>query len=70
MLFNAIRKETSRAGRYLGQALKFMVGIPNYETYLQHMKVNHPSQKPMTYEVFFRERQLARYGGKGRISCC
>ncbi|MGK2500100.1 CstA-like transporter-associated (seleno)protein, partial [Klebsiella pneumoniae] len=25
---------------------------------------------PMTYEEFFRERQDARYGGKGGAKCC
>ncbi|WP_117075057.1 CstA-like transporter-associated (seleno)protein, partial [Klebsiella pneumoniae] len=27
-------------------------------------------QTPMTYEEFFRERQDARYGGKGGAKCC
>ncbi len=70
MLFNSIQKETVRATRYLGQTLRLMVGVPNYDAYLQHMKKNHPGKSPMTYEAFFQERQLARYGGKGRISCC
>ncbi|HCJ7333593.1 TPA: putative selenoprotein, partial [Enterobacter hormaechei subsp. xiangfangensis] len=25
---------------------------------------------PMTYEEFFRDRQDARYGGKGGAKCC
>ena len=45
-------------GRYLATTLRLMVGVPDYETYLTHMRVNHP------------ERQQARYGGKGRIACC
>ena len=31
---------------------------------------NHPDQTPMTYEEFFRDRQDARYGGKGGAKCC
>lgn len=57
-------------GRYLATTLRLMVGVPDYETYLTHMRVNHPDQKPMEYAEFFRERQHARYGGKGRIACC
>ncbi|AWG34979.1 YbdD/YjiX family protein [Alcaligenes aquatilis] len=57
-------------GRYLATTLRLMVGVPDYETYLNHMRVNHPDQKPMEYAEFFRERQQARYGGKGRIACC
>ncbi|KOF52287.1 small protein YjiX [Achromobacter sp. DMS1] len=47
-----------------------MVGVPDYDTYVAHMRRNHPDQEPMSYEAFFRERQDARYGGKKRIGCC
>ncbi|KAG0185747.1 hypothetical protein DFQ28_008819, partial [Apophysomyces sp. BC1034] len=56
-------------GRYLGQTMRLMVGVPDYSTYLEHMARTHPERTPMTYEAFFRERQQARYGGKiGK--CC
>lgn len=56
-------------GRYLGQTMRLMVGVPDYQTYLEHMSRTHPERTPMTYEEFFRERQQARYGGKlGK--CC
>jgi uncharacterized short protein YbdD (DUF466 family) len=58
-----------QAGRYLGQSLRLMVGLPDYDAYLNHMEATHPEGLPMSYEAFFRERQEARYGGKlGR--CC
>lgn len=60
----------AKAGKYLGQAAKLMVGIPDYDNYVQHMKLTHPEQTPMTYEEFFKERQDARYGGKGGFKCC
>ena len=56
-------------GRYLGQSLRLMVGLPDYQTYVAHMESTHPDRKPMTYEEFFRERQEARYGG-GQGQCC
>ena len=43
-MFDSIAK----AGKYLGQAAKLMVGIPDYDTYVQHMKLTHPEQTPMT----------------------
>ena len=55
----------SKAGKYLGQAAKMMIGVPDYDNYVEHMRITHPDQTPMTYEEFFRERQDARYGGKG-----
>lgn len=61
--------QLAKAGRYLGQAARLMVGVPDYDNYVQHMRLTHPEQEPMTYEEFFRERQEARYGS-GRGSCC
>ena len=54
------------------QTARLMVGIPDYDTYVAHRQVNHPQQKIMTYQEFFRERQDARYAvGKGRLrGCC
>ena len=51
---------------------RLMVGVPDYDTYVQHRRTNHPDQAIMTYEEFFIERQEARYSvGKGRFrGCC
>jgi uncharacterized short protein YbdD (DUF466 family) len=54
----------------LQQSFRLMVGVPDYDNYVAHMKVTHPDQTPMTYEEFFKERQDARYGGKGGFKCC
>ena len=70
MLFSNMTSAAGAAGRYLGQTLRLMVGVPDYETYVEHMRATHPDQEPMSYEAFFRERQDARYGGKKRIGCC
>lgn len=59
-----------QAGRYLGQSMRLMVGLPEYDTYLAHMERTHPDQTPMTYEEFFRERQEARYGAGRSGGCC
>ena len=64
----------AESGRYLArtltQTLRLMVGVPDYDTYVAHMKTTHPDREPMSYEAFFRERQQARYGtGRGRCCC-
>ncbi|MEQ4731442.1 MULTISPECIES: YbdD/YjiX family protein [Providencia] len=61
-----------KTGKYLGQAARMLIGIPDYDTYVQHMSDNHPDKPVMTYKEFFRERQNARYGGsgKGGFRCC
>lgn len=62
--------ELGKFGAYLGQTARLMVGLPDYDNYLNHMQKNHPDQPVMSYEAFFRERQDARYGGNGRIAKC
>lgn len=62
-------------GRRLGQAGYLMVGMPDYQTYVEHMRRCHPDRIVMSYPEFFRDRQQARYGGgkdgKGRpVRCC
>ena len=34
-----------------------LIGIPDYDNYVEHMKTNHPDKPYMTYEEFFRERR-------------
>lgn len=63
-------EELSKAGRYLGQTMRLMVGLPEYGTYVTHMENTHPGEPMMSYEEFFRERQDARYGGNGRVGRC
>ncbi|NMG74747.1 CstA-like transporter-associated (seleno)protein [Aromatoleum diolicum] len=61
--------DLSKLGKYLGQAARLMVGLPDYDTYVAHVKATHPDRPVMSYEEFFRERQEARYGG-GTGRCC
>jgi uncharacterized short protein YbdD (DUF466 family) len=63
-------REAARFGRTLAQSLRLMVGLPDYGAYLSHMEATHPGAPVMSYEDFFRERQAARYGGKGRMGRC
>ncbi|MFG6466941.1 YbdD/YjiX family protein [Roseateles sp. BYS87W] len=64
-----LARDTARAGRYLTQSLRLMVGVPDYGSYLAHHQATHPGRAPMSYEEFFRERQAARYSARvGK--CC
>ena len=64
--------DLSRMGKYLGQAARMLVGMPDYDTYVEHMRNKHPDKPVMTYEEFFRERLVGGSGGgMGRpIGCC
>lgn len=64
--------EIARLGRWAARAARLMVGIPDYQTYVEHRRRHHPGEPVMSFEEFFRERQEARYAvGKGRFrGCC
>ncbi|MFP2962146.1 YbdD/YjiX family protein [Myxococcus sp. 1LA] len=59
----------SHAWRRAVQVARLMIGVPDYDTYVEHMRRHHPDQEVMSYARFFDERLQARYrGGGGR--CC
>jgi uncharacterized short protein YbdD (DUF466 family) len=62
----------AQLARCVCDGARLMVGVPNYETYVEHMALTHPGQPPMSRAEFFRDRQDARYGGGGRggFRCC
>jgi len=62
----------AQACRHLRDGCRLMVGMPSYETYLDHMRRHHPADRPMSYAEFFRNRQDAHYGagGRGGTRCC
>ena len=47
-----------------------MVGVPDYPTYLDHMRNHHPDLEPMDEKTFFRYCVDARYPGKGGLKRC
>jgi uncharacterized short protein YbdD (DUF466 family) len=66
-------RETARVTvQWTKQIARLMVGIPDYEVYVEHRRKTHPGEPIMTYEQFFIERRDARYAvGKGRFrGCC
>ncbi len=64
--------DLANCARWAVRTARLMVGIPDYDTYVQHRRMHHPGEPVMTFEEFFRERQEARYAvGKGRFrGCC
>jgi uncharacterized short protein YbdD (DUF466 family) len=66
MLFN----DLSSVGKYLGQAARLMVGLPDYDTYVRHRRLLHAELPIMTEAEFIRNRQEARYGSGRSGGCC
>ncbi|HXE78259.1 MAG TPA: YbdD/YjiX family protein, partial [Rhodanobacter sp.] len=44
-------------------------GVPDYDTYVAHLRQHHPGRAIPGYAEFFRERQIARYKGTGGRCC-
>ena len=49
----------------LWQSFRLMVGVPDYQTYVEHMQKNHPDLEPMDEKTFHRYCVDARYPTAG-----
>jgi uncharacterized short protein YbdD (DUF466 family) len=56
--------------RQLSEAGGVLVGIPDYDRYVEHCRATHPDLPVMSFDDFLRDRMNARYGGGGRIARC
>lgn len=64
-----LRDELGHLWRRAVQMARLLIGVPDYDTYVQHMRLRHPERPVMSYAEFFNERMQARYRrGGGR--CC
>ncbi len=50
-------------------ALRRILGAPDYEGYVTHMRARHPGEPVLTRDAFVRERLAARYERPG-ARCC
>ncbi len=46
-----------------------MIGVPDYDTYLVHMRHRYPGCTPLDRATFERERLTARYKATGSRCC-
>lgn len=51
------------------QTIRFVIGAPDYESYLDHMRARHPGEKPLTRAEFAGERLDERYSRPGSRCC-
>jgi uncharacterized short protein YbdD (DUF466 family) len=54
--------------RKAAAVVRRILGVPDYERYLAHVRLAHPDQIPMTEREFFRERLEGR--AKPGSRCC
>lgn len=59
--------ESALAG--FARSLRAMLGAPDYERYLLHLRECHPGRIPLSREAFEHERLSARYSRPGSRCC-
>ncbi|RUP36937.1 MAG: YbdD/YjiX family protein [Acinetobacter sp.] len=66
LIFNTQNwKRVATLWRHLQQSFRLMVGVPDYQTYVTHMREHHPDLTPMDEKTFFRYCVDARYPSAG-----
>jgi uncharacterized short protein YbdD (DUF466 family) len=55
--------------RRLAASCRQVIGIPDFERYLAHMRAKHPGEPALT-EREFHARAVERRYGAGRPGCC
>ena len=58
----------SRLRGWIG-VLRTMIGVPDYERYVRHMRARHPECVLLTPADYARERLEARYSRPGSRCC-
>lgn len=53
----------------LGALVRRIIGAPDYQAYLAHMRAEHPACQPLTEREFLKDRLTARYERPG-AKCC
>ena len=55
--------------RRVARVVRTVIGAPDYDRYVAHVRRRHPDCTPLTREAFVRERLDARYSRPG-ARCC
>jgi uncharacterized short protein YbdD (DUF466 family) len=46
-----------------------VIGVPDYDAYVAHVRAHHPDTEPLPREEFVRQRLLDRYSRPGNRCC-
>ena len=59
----------SSAARSFAETMRAIIGAPDYERYLEHMRRRHPLETPLRFEEFEQRRLVDKYQRPG-AKCC
>lgn len=63
------RQQATDRARAVLKVLRTIIGVPDYDRYIQHQAQCHPDRVPLTREEFARERMEDRYSRPGNRCC-
>ena len=69
IVVTGVARSAQDSWRWAARTARLAIGIPDYETYVTHMRERHAGHPPMDRVAFMRERMQAR-SGRGRARCC
>ena len=46
-----------------------VIGVPDYDRYVAHVRAHHPDQEPMSRDDFVQQRMLEKYTKPGGRCC-
>ena len=61
--------QVQRVIRSVLRTVRTIIGVPDYERYLEHTRICHPDRVPLTKDEFARDRLEARYSRPGNRCC-
>ena len=53
----------------IARGLRAVLGAPDYERYVAHVREAHPEREPVTKAEFHRDRMESRYNKPGSRCC-
>jgi Uncharacterized small protein len=53
----------------VARVLRRIIGVPDYDVYVAHMRTCHPDFKPMSEEAFARDALVRRHERPGNRCC-
>ncbi|MEJ7809133.1 MAG: YbdD/YjiX family protein [Gemmatimonadaceae bacterium] len=59
----------SRGARVVACVIRAVIGVPDYERYVAHLRLHHPDRVPLGRSEFTRQQMEARYSRPGSRCC-
>jgi uncharacterized short protein YbdD (DUF466 family) len=53
----------------IARAMRAIIGVPDYDLYVSHVRKCHPDRVPISRDDFIRDRLDARYARPGSRCC-